>query len=136
MDLNILIIADTCNLIGLIGLVLIKWLFVERLLSYIVESSFSLSFLSSLVYLIGIPLGHTSFLYSLHWLTLLQCLFAFTELVHTCTAHCRAMCSRCRTENKTDQHLIPKAALSSLLSTTIDPEHEPLLPNTVVNLQQ
>ena len=35
-------------------------------------------------------LGDTSFLYSLHWLTLMQCLFAFIELVHTCTAHCRA----------------------------------------------
>ena len=46
------------------------------------------------------------------------------------------MCSRYRTENKAYQHLIPKAVLLSLLSTTIGPEHEPLLPNGVVSLQQ
>ena len=46
------------------------------------------------------------------------------------------MCSRYRTENKTYQHLIPKVALLSFLSTTVGPEHEPLLPNGVVNLQQ
>ena len=43
------------------------------------------------------------------------------------------MCSRYRTENKTYQHLIPKAVLFSLLSTTVDPEHEPFLPNGVAN---
>ena len=46
------------------------------------------------------------------------------------------MCNRYRTENKTYQHLIPKAVSLSLLSTTIGPEHEPLLPNRVVNPQQ
>ena len=46
------------------------------------------------------------------------------------------MCSSYRTENKTYQHLIPKSALLSLLSTTVGPEHEPLPPNGVVNLWQ
>ena len=43
------------------------------------------------------------------------------------------MCSRYRTENKAYQHIIPKAYLLSLLSTTVGPEHEPLLPNGVVS---
>ena len=46
------------------------------------------------------------------------------------------MCSRYRTENKTYQHLIPKAASLSLLSSTVDPGYEPLPSNGVVNLQQ
>ena len=84
-----------------------------------------------------------------HWYT-------FWDTLHFCTAFigspcCNAclpslsqfipvqltaepMCSRYRTENKTYQHLIPKAVLLSLLSTTIGPEHEPLLPNGVVIL--
>ena len=43
------------------------------------------------------------------------------------------MCNRYRTENKAYQHIIPKAALLSLLSTTIGPEHKSPLPNGVVN---
>ena len=85
----------------------------------------------SLVYL----LGHPSFLYSLHWLTMSNaCLPSLSQFIpEQLTAE--PTCSRYRTENKTYQHLIPKAASLSLLSTTIGPEHEPLLPNRVVNPQ-
>ena len=46
------------------------------------------------------------------------------------------MCGKYRTGNKSYQHIIPKAASLSLLSTTIGPEQEPLLLNRVVNQQQ
>ena len=81
--------------------------------------------------------------------------YTFWDTLHFCTAfigspHCDAclpslnwfipvqltaepMCCRYRTKNKTYQHLIPKAALLSLLSTTVGPEHELLLLNGVVN---
>ena len=41
-----------------------------------------------------------------------------------------------RTDNKVYQPILSKADLLSCLSTAVDLEHEPLLQNGVVNLQQ
>ena len=86
----------------------------------------------SLVYLLGGTSFCTSFIGSPCCNASLPSLSQFIPV----QLSAEPMCSRYRTENKAYQHTIPKAALLSLLSTTIGPEHEPLLPNWVVNLQQ
>ena len=118
-------------------------LFVKCLLSYIVESSFlSFAFLSfAFLILFGVSHWYT-FWETLHFCTAFigspccdACLPSLNQLIPV-HLPAEAMCSRYRTENKAYQHLIPKAALLSLLSTTVGPEHEPFLPNGVVNPQQ
>ena len=86
----------------------------------------------SLVYLLGDTSFCMAFIGSLCCDACLSSLSQFIPVQLTA----EPMCSRYKTENKAYQHIIPKAALLSPLSTTIGPEHEPLLLNRVVNLQQ
>ena len=86
----------------------------------------------SLVYLLGDTSLCTAFIGSPYCNTCLPSLSWFIPVQLTA----EPMCSRYRTDNKVYQHLISKATSLSLLSTTIGPEHEPLLPNGVVNPQQ
>ena len=92
-----------------------------------------LSSLSSLVYLIGIPFGRH--LFCTAFIGLPSCDAYLPSLSQFIPVQLTAepICSRYRTENKAYQHIIPKAALLSLFSTTVGPEHDPLLPNRVVN---